>query len=81
VRILMDKRENVLKVDRGAFYEAGGGTSAYVVHGDVAERQPIRTGAASVREVEITGGLAEGDQVVISNTEIFKDAARIRLAD
>jgi HlyD family secretion protein len=81
VRILMDKRENVLKVERGAFYEAGGGVTAYVVHGDVAERRTIRTGAASVREVEITGGLAAGDQVVISDLDLFKNAARIRLAD
>jgi HlyD family secretion protein len=81
VRILMDKRDNVLKVERGAFYEAGGGTTAYVVHGDIAERRTIRTGAASVREVEITGGLAEGEQVVISDLDVFRNAARIRLAD
>jgi hypothetical protein len=29
VRILMDRRDAVLKLDRGAFYEAGGGTTAY----------------------------------------------------
>lgn len=81
VRILMDKRDHVLKVERGAFYEAGGGTTAYVVHDDIAERRAIRTGAASVREVEILGGLVEGDQVVISNTEPFRNAARVRLAD
>ena len=51
------------------------------MHDDVAERRAIRTGAASVREVEITGGLAEGDQVVISDLDVFKNAARIRLAD
>ena len=81
VRIVMDRRDGVLKVERGGFYEAGGGKVAYVVRGDTAERTPIETGAASVREVEITGGLAEGDQVVISDTDGFKDAARVLLAD
>ena len=47
----------------------------------IAERKPIKTGAASVREVEITGGLAEGDEIVISDTDEFKDAARVLLAD
>ncbi|HEX9206746.1 MAG TPA: HlyD family efflux transporter periplasmic adaptor subunit [Steroidobacteraceae bacterium] len=81
VRILMDKREGVLKVERGGFYEAGGGASAYVVRDGVAERRPIKTGAVSVREIEITGGLAEGDRIVISDTEDFKNAARVLLAD
>jgi HlyD family secretion protein len=81
VRILMDKRDNVLKVERGGFYEAGGGATAYVVQDGVAEQRPIRTGAVSVREIEIVDGLAAGDQVVISDTEDFKNAPRVMLAD
>src|SRR5512137_2087438 len=81
VRILMDKRDNVLKVERGGFYEAGGGATAYVVKDGVAEQRPIKTGAVSVREVEIVDGLAVGDQVVISDTEDFKNAPRVMLAD
>jgi hypothetical protein len=34
-----------------------------------------------VREVEITNGLAEGDQIIVSDTDDFKDAARVLLAD
>ncbi|HQR25048.1 MAG TPA: efflux RND transporter periplasmic adaptor subunit [Steroidobacteraceae bacterium] len=79
VRIVMDERDGVLKVERGGFYEAGGGRLAYVVRDGVAERAPIQTGAASIREIEITGGLAEGDQVVVSDTEPFKNAARVLL--
>ena len=81
VRILMDRRDDVLKVERGGFYEAGGGATAYVVKGDVAERRSITTGAVSVREIEITGGLAEGEQVVISDTEDFRNVPRVMLAD
>lgn len=81
VRILMDRRDDVLKVERGGFYEAGGGATAYVVRDGVAEQRPITTGAVSVREVEITGGLAEGDQVVISDTEDFRNVPRVLLAD
>ncbi len=81
VRIVMDRRDGVLKVERGGFYEAGGGKFVYVVHDDTAERVPISTGAASVREVEITGGLAEGARIVVSDTDGFKDAARVLLAD
>ena len=81
VRILMDRRDDVLRIERGGFYEAGGGATAYVVQDGVAERRPIKTGAVSVREIEILEGLREGDQVVISDTDEFKDAARVMLAD
>jgi HlyD family secretion protein len=81
VRILMDKRDGVLKVERGGFYEAGGGASAYVVNEGVAEQRPIKTGAVSVREIEILDGLAPGDRIVISDTETFKKAPRVMLAD
>jgi HlyD family secretion protein len=81
VRILMDRRDDVLKVERGGFYEAGGGATAYVVKDGVAERRPIKTGAVSVREVEILDGLAAGDQLVISDTQDFKNAPRVMLAD
>lgn len=81
VRIVMDRRDGVLKIERGGFYEAGGGRVAYVVRGDVAERTAIQTGATSIREVEITGGLAEGARIVISDTDSFKDAARVLLPD
>jgi len=81
IRIVMDKRDNVLKVDRGAFYEASGGRYAYVIRDGVAERTPITTGAVSVRDVEILGGLQAGDEIVISDTDTFADANRVRLID
>jgi HlyD family secretion protein len=81
VRIVMDRRGGVLKVERGAFYEADAGQSAYVVRDDIAERVPIRSGATSVREVEILEGLSEGDQIIVSDTDSFEDASRVHLSD
>lgn len=81
VRIVMDERKDVLKVERGAFYESGGGAAAYVVNGDTAVRTPIQTGAVSVREIEIVSGLKAGEQIVISDTGDFQKAARVLLAD
>ena len=60
VRIFIDRRDNVLMVDRGAFVDQEGGGFAYVVHGNVAERRPVRLGAESITKVEILEGLAVG---------------------
>jgi HlyD family secretion protein len=80
VRIFIDKRDNVLMVDRGAFVDQEGGGFAYVVHGNIAERRPVHLGAASIAKVEIVGGLAVGDQIVIAGTDAFNDAQRVILS-
>jgi len=79
VRILIDKRENVLVVDRGSFVDQDGGNFAYVVHDNVAERRPVRLGASSIAKVEILAGLAVGDHIVISGGDSFNGAPRVIL--
>jgi HlyD family secretion protein len=81
VRIFIDKRENVLMVDRGAFVDQEGGGFAYIVHGNIAERRPVQLGAASIAKVEILDGLSIGDQIVISGTDSFNGAQRIILSN
>ncbi len=80
VRIFIDRRDNVLMVDRGAFVDQEGGGFAYIVQGNVAERRPVRLGAASIAKVEILDGLSAGDQIVISGTDEFKSAPRVILS-
>jgi HlyD family secretion protein len=81
VRILIDKRDNVLMVDRGSFVDQEGGGYAYLVHGNLAERHPVRLGAASIAKVEILDGLAAGDQIVVSGTDAFNSAERVILSN
>ena len=80
VRILIDKRENVLMVDRGAFVDQDGGGFAYVVNDNVAERRPVQLGAASTAKVEVLDGLKAGDRIVISGTDAFNGAQRVILS-
>lgn len=79
-RIVLDTREGVLLVERGPFVDQGGGRFAYVMDGAVAVRRPIRTGATSLNAVEIIEGAAAGDRIVVSGTDQFGDAERIRIS-
>jgi HlyD family secretion protein len=79
VRIVLDRRDNVLKVERGAFVDAG--AVAYRVQGSLATRQPVKLGAMSVGEVQILSGLEAGDQIVVSSVSDFGDAPQVRLSD
>jgi HlyD family secretion protein len=76
VRILIDKRADVLTVERGSFVDQDAGF-AYVVHDGVAERRPVRLGAQSVQKVEILEGLNVGDEVVVSGSDAFNGADRV----
>lgn len=76
-RVLMDERENVLKVVRGPFVDAGGGRYAYVIVDGVAERRMITLGVGSLSEIEVVSGLSEGERIVISGTDAFENAERV----
>jgi HlyD family secretion protein len=80
VRIFLDRRDNVLMVDRGSFVDQEGGGFAYVVRGNIAERHAVQLGAASIAKVEILDGLSAGDQIVISGTDAFNGAQRVILS-
>jgi HlyD family secretion protein len=80
VRIFIDRRDNVLMVDRGSFVDQEGGGFAYIVHGNIAERHPVQLGAASIAKVEILEGLSAGDQIVISGTDAFNGAQSVILS-
>jgi HlyD family secretion protein len=43
----------------------------------LAQRQPVRIGAASLQKVQILDGLSEGEQVVVSGADAFNDAERV----
>jgi HlyD family secretion protein len=80
-RIVLEARDDALKVQRGPFLDSGAGRIAYVVRDGIAIRTPIETGASSIAEVEIVKGLAPGDRIVISNLNEFERAERVRLTD
>ena len=79
VRVLIEARDGVLKVERGAFVDSGGGRVAYRVSGDLAERVAIHLGSSSAGEVEIIDGLAAGDTIIVSSLDGFENAKQLRI--
>lgn len=78
-RVLLEEKRNVLRVTRGDFVSSGGGKSVYKLEQNVAVRVPVQMGALSVEWVELVQGVSEGDQLVVSNVQAFKNAERVRL--
>ena len=78
-RLLIDERKDVLMLPRGPFVDTEGGRFAYVVDGGQAVRRPIQLGATSVSAVEVASGLKPGDRVVVSGTDAFEHAQRVKI--
>jgi HlyD family secretion protein len=78
-RVLMDTRRDVMKLERGPFVDQSGGRYAYVVDGNVAVRRAVRLGASSLAEIEVLDGLRPADRVVISGSDLFGDAEKVKI--
>jgi len=78
-RLVFESKKDVLKVARGAFVDATGGRSAFVVDGKMATLRPITLGVTSASEVEVLEGLAAGETIVVSDTSAFGDAKTVLL--
>lgn len=69
-RILLEKKDDVLQLPRGAYLEAG--DIAFLIEDDVASKQTIRIGSRSIDKVEVLSGLQEGDQIISSSVAKIK---------
>ena len=78
-RLVFESKKDVLKVARGAFVDATGGRSAFVVDGKMATLRPITLGVTSASEVEVLAGLSAGETIVVSDTSAFGDAKTVLL--
>lgn len=77
----IERLPDVLYVGRPAFGQPNSTTSLFRLdrEGEMARRVPVGLGRASVSVIEITQGLQEGDQVVLSDTSTWDDYDRIQL--
>jgi len=80
VRILLDERDAVTKLERGSFIDSAT-RAVYVVRGGEAVRVPVELGAASVAEIEVLRGLSPGDTVVISDTRDLNEAPQFAISN
>ncbi|HEY6123888.1 MAG TPA: HlyD family efflux transporter periplasmic adaptor subunit, partial [Steroidobacteraceae bacterium] len=80
VRIVLDERNDVLKVARSPFNDSDT-RFIYVVRDDDAVRTPVEFGAAAIGEIEIRNGLNVGDTVVLSDMRDYKDAPSVLIGN
>jgi HlyD family secretion protein len=77
----LQRLHDVLHVGRPAFGNENSTISLFKLDpsGNYATRVPVKTGRASVNEMQILGGLKEGDTVILSDMSRWDNVDRIRL--
>lgn len=71
----LGKPSQAVLIPRGTFFQTTGGNWIFVLNrsGDKAFRRPIRTGRQNPLYYEVEEGLQEGEQVIISGYEAYRD--------
>jgi HlyD family secretion protein len=77
VRVLLDERDNVLRVPEGALFRQGGQWQLFKVEGDRARLVGVETGIRDGRHRELVDGLGEGTTVILHPGDAVTDGARI----
>ena len=77
----IEKMSHVLHVARPSGVQEGSTAGIFRLEPDGAhaDRVPVHFGRGSAREMEVLGGLSEGDQIVVSDTTTWETAGRIHL--
>jgi multidrug efflux pump subunit AcrA (membrane-fusion protein) len=68
VTIVVDQRQDILRVPNSAISSKGGRTTVQIIKDGVVEQRDITTGITDYQYTEVTGGLSEGEQVVIAES-------------
>ena len=67
VLVVTGRKQRALRVKRGSLADGNGLHDAFVVRGNRAVRTSIELGLSAFDEVEVTAGLREGDEVIVSD--------------
>jgi HlyD family secretion protein len=77
VRIVLWQADDVLKVPIGTLFRRGNDWAVFVVVDGRAVQRTVQIGHRNNEDAEITGGLADGDAVVLHPPDTLSDGDRV----
>lgn len=79
VGIVFERKPDALQIPRVALVETDGERSVFVVQNGVARQRSVNTGLADAGNIEIIGGLAGDEQVIVVGQSGLKDGNKVRV--
>lgn len=81
VSIVYEQKADALQIQRSALLDGDGPPKVFVVRDGKAVEQELTLGLSNGSVVEVTSGLAEGDQVVVVGQAAVKPGAAVRVVN
>jgi HlyD family secretion protein len=79
VLVVTDTRTNVLRVPKGPYAQGGASEPVFVVDGNRAVKRNVRFGLSGYEHFEVLDGLAEGDEVIVSDMRDYVHLGQVNL--
>jgi HlyD family secretion protein len=79
VLVVTGSRPNALRVPKGPFIQGGVIQKVFVIQGDRAVRRDVRLGVTGYDHSEILDGLAEGDEIILSDMKDYLHLEQVKI--
>ncbi len=81
VEILTSPGPKVLSLPRDTVFPDGNEFFVWLLRDDHAEKRTVQTGRSTVARIEVTGGVTEGDKVLVPGDVAITDGMRVQVVD
>lgn len=81
VYVMNAVKDDVLRIANSSYYVGKGEYELFVVNGDQLLKRKVQLGDSNFEYVEVISGLQEGDEVVVSDMNAYKDKNKLKIED
>ena len=81
VYVMNAVKDDVLRIANSSYYVGKGEYELFVVNGNQLLKRKVQLGDSNFEYVEVVSGLQEGDQVIVSAMNAYKDKNKLKIED
>ena len=81
VYVMNAVKDDVLRIANSSYYVGKGEYELFVVNGNQLLKRKVQLGDSNFEYVEVVSGLQEGDQVIVSDQNDYKDKNKLKIED
>lgn len=81
VYVMNAVKDDVLRIANSSYYVGKGEYELFVVNGNQLLKRNVQLGDSNFEYVEVVSGLQEGDQVIVSDMNAYKDKNKLKIED
>ena len=81
VYVMNAVKDDVLRIANSSYYVGKGEYELFVVNGNQLLKRKVQLGDSNFEYIEVVSGLQEGEQVIVSDMNAYKDKNKLKIED